>query len=178
LILSQIFLECKNQWSQAIKEKTHPFKSFVLSTVDHKNRPNSRNVILRGFDIKNLNFTIYADLRSNKINDLKKSVAVQLLFYNYEDSNQIIVQSELIDINTDLNIFNHLSEHSKKNYTSLDPPGKTIDDPYNIVIGKAINFCQLTFKALSIEVLQLKREANIRSCFKLSNDWNGFFMVP
>ena len=178
MILSDIFSECKNQWSQAIKDKNHPFRFFVLSTVDFENRPNSRNVILRGFDIKNLNFTIYADLRSKKINDLKKSAAVQLLFYNYEYSNQIIVQSELSDINTDLNIFNQLPEHSKKSYTSLDPPGKTIDDPYHVAIGKAINFCQLTFKALSIEVLLLKREANIRCCFKLKNDWKGFFMIP
>ena len=62
------------------------------------------------------------------------------MFYNYEDSNQIIVQSELIDINTDINIFNQLSEHSKKKYTSFDLPGTIIDDSYNVVFGKAINF--------------------------------------
>jgi hypothetical protein len=69
-------------------------------------------------------------------------------------------------------------EHSKKNYTSFKPPGVKIDDPYYVPIGKEINFCELTFKALSIEALYLKKEVNIRSCFNLNDQWKGFFMTP
>ena len=176
--LAEIFTKCKTQWITAIEQKNHPFRSFVLSTVDINNYPNSRNVILRSFDSNKLNFSIYTDLRSKKVNDLKNSKSVQLLFYDSIDLFQIIVRGELMDKNFDSNIFNIQPEHSKKNYTSFKPPGIKIDDPYYVTIGKEINFCELTFKALSIETLYLKKEVNIRSCFNLNDQWKGFFMTP
>jgi len=178
LKLIEIFSECKTQWLKAIEEKDHSFRSFVLSTVDINRKPNSRNVILRSFDSNKLSFTIYTDLRSKKVNDLKNSSSVQLLFYDKTALFQVTVRAELININSDLNIFNAQPEHSKKNYTSFKPPGVKIDDPYYVPIGKEINFCELTFKALSIEALYLKKEVNIRSCFNLNDQWKGFFMTP
>ena len=176
--LAEIFTKCKTQWITAIEQKNHPFRSFVLSTVDINNYPNSRNVILRSFDSNKLNFSIYTDLRSKKVNDLKNSKSVQLLFYDSIDLFQIIVRGELMDKNFDSNIFNVQPEHSKKNYTSKNSPGSIIDNPYNVSVGEEINFCKLTFKALSIETLHLKKELNIRCCFNLSDQWRGFFMTP
>ena len=176
--LTEIFKECKTQWIKAIDEKNHPFRSFVLSTVDVKNNPNSRNVILRSFDSKKINFSIYTDLRSKKVEDLKNSKSVQLLFYNSIDLFQIIVTGELIDKNLNLNIFNSQPEHSKKNYTYKNSPGTIINNPYDETIGDEINFCHLTFRALSIETLYLKKDVNIRCRFNLSDHWRGFFMTP
>ena len=109
--LAEIFTKCKTQWISAIEQKNHPFSCFVLSTVDINNYPNSRNVILRSFDSNKLNFSIYTDLRSKKVNDLKNSKSVQLLFYDSIDLFQIIVRGELMDKNFDSNIFNIQPEH-------------------------------------------------------------------
>ena len=175
--LTEIFKECKAQWINAINEKNHPFKTFVLSTIE-RNEPKSRSVILRGFDSKKMNFTIYSDLRSNKIKELNNSSSVQLLFYNSISRFQIIVRAQMINMNSDLKIFNSLTEHSKKNYTSSISPGKLIQDPYDLTFGKEINFCQLVFKAISVECLQLKKSQNIRSYFELNKSWKGFYIAP
>lgn len=175
--LTEIFKECKAQWINAIDEKNHPFKTFVLSTIE-RNEPKSRSVILRGFDSKKMNFTIYSDLRSNKIKELNNSSSVQLLFYNSISRFQTIVRAQMINMNSDLKIFNTLTEHSKKNYTSSTSPGKLIQDPYDLTFGEEINFCQLVFKAISVECLQLKKSQNIRSYFELNKSWKGFYIAP
>lgn len=162
----------------AISEKNHCFRSFVLSTVDKHNKPNSRTVILRSFNPELLEFNIYSDLRSKKIIDLKNSPYAQLLFYDNISLFQIIVKAELTNKNTDTNIFNNQPDHSKKNYTTLKPPGELVNDPYEISIGNDINFCELTFKANSFEVLDLSNDVNIRSRFKINNRWKGDFIVP
>ena len=177
-MISEIFSECKNHWKNAIKDKHHPFRYFVLSTIDFSNKINSRKVVLRKFDPENLNFSIFTDLRSKKVSDLKNSLSVQLLFYDTENAFQIIVKAVLVDKNTDINIFNKLPENSKKNFTTLHSPGTIIDNPYNVSIGEEINFCELTFKAESIESLHLKKDLNIRSLFELKNNWKGVFIVP
>tara|TARA_B100000767_G_scaffold33428_1_gene28560 strand:+ start:867 stop:1400 length:534 start_codon:yes stop_codon:yes gene_type:complete len=177
-MLSKILSNCKNQWKDAVEDKNHPFKYFVLSTVNHRNKINSRKVVLRKFNPEDLCFSIFTDFRSKKVNDLQSSKSVQLLFYNPEDAIQIIVNAILINKNTDIKIFNKLSEHSKKNYTTLYSPGTIIENPYNLKYGNKINFCELSFKAVSFETLSLKKELNIRTFFELKNSWKGIFLVP
>ena len=44
--------------------------------------------------------------------------------------------------------------------------------------GKEINFCQLVFKAISVECLQLKKNQNIHSYFEFNKSWKGFYIAP
>ena len=76
-MISEIFSECKNHWKNAIKDKYHPFRYFVLSTIDFSNKINSRKVVLRKFDSENLNFSIFTDLRSKKVSDLKNTPSLK-----------------------------------------------------------------------------------------------------
>ena len=176
-MLSKIFINCIEKWRTSIKDKNYPFRTFVLSTIQD-NEPKSRNVILRDFDPNKIIFTIYTDSRSNKIQNLNKSSSAQLLFYDSVNLLQVIVKAQVVNINSDLNIFNSLSEYSKRNYTSDIPPGTKIEDPASLKHGDKINFSQISFQALTIDCLQLNKYQNIRSFYSAENSWKGFYIAP
>ena len=176
-MLSKIFINCVEKWKTSIKDKNHPFRTFVLSTIQD-NEPKSRNVILRDFDPNKIIFTIYTDSRSKKIQNLNKSSSAQLLFYDSVNLLQVIVKAQVVNINSDLNTFNSLSEFSKRNYTSNISPGTKIEDPTSLKYGDEINFSQISFQALTLECLQLNKYQNIR-CFYIAEDsWKGFYIAP
>ena len=177
-MLLEILRNSKNKWLESLKKINHPFRSFVLSTIDSNRLPQSRNVILRNFNSKKITFSIYSDYRSNKVKNLNNSSIVELLFYDSIELVQIVVRAELIKKSFDEKVFNSLSIHSKKNYISVDSPGTVIDNPNEIKYGKENYFCQLVFKAKSIEYLQLNKNGNIRCFFDKKKSWKGVFLTP
>ncbi|MDC1377802.1 pyridoxamine 5'-phosphate oxidase family protein [Flavobacteriaceae bacterium] len=178
-MLDSILNECKEQWVSAKKKKNHPFRFFTLATLDNDGSPHLRTVVLRGFDSELLNFIVYTDLRSKKVNELKMDKRAQFLFYDPKRMLQIIVGVSHIESNLDDFIYKSIPEQSKKDYAAVEVPGSKIKSPekvqYNFSKG---HFTQLIFKAESIEYLRLKRPNHIRASFNLINNWEGNFIVP
>ena len=49
-----------------VKDRMSDFHYTVLSTVDEKNKPDARTVILRDFNVDSMTLRIHSDLRAKK----------------------------------------------------------------------------------------------------------------
>ena len=74
--------------SQALKDSSHPYRTFSLATVDEKT-PSMRTVVLRDFSFDNQYFDCHSDLRSPKIKELNKNRNFSALFYSSEKKIQL-----------------------------------------------------------------------------------------
>ena len=81
------FTEIKKQiWSMlnnAVKDRSSPFRIPVFSCGDNSNIE-SRIIVLRKSDESNNLLQFHSDIRSNKIEILKKNSKASLLFYDKE----------------------------------------------------------------------------------------------
>jgi pyridoxine/pyridoxamine 5'-phosphate oxidase len=179
-MLVSLLNECKDQWIKAKHNKKHPFRFFTLATVALDGRPHLRTVVLRNFDSNALQFTIYTDLRSRKVNELEQDARAQFLFYDARRMLQIVVGVRLVESNTDSSIYNAIPEQSKKDYATKMSPGSQISSPEKVQydFSDKGHFLQLVFKAETIEYLRLKRPNHLRAFFSLKKNWEGSFLVP
>lgn len=178
-MLSDIFLQIKDQWVRAKHQKKHPFRYFVLTTVSTDHRPQARTVVLRDFDSKSLLFTVYTDLRSGKIKDLNINPTAQLLFYDPKKLWQIQVSAHLEKQSTDPKRFLELPPPARKDYTTTNAPRAPILNPEDIsYLDNKHHFVALHFRAEGIESLKLKRPHHVRTFFEAHNDWKGTFLTP
>jgi len=74
--------------SEALKYSGHPYRTFSLATVDDR-MPNLRTVVLRDFSLDNRFLDCHSDLRSPKVDDLKKNKKFSALFYSSEKKIQL-----------------------------------------------------------------------------------------
>ena len=56
-----------NKLQRAVKKRNDDLHLLNFVTVDEKNRPNTRNVVLRDFSLKNLTIRFHTDKRSSKL---------------------------------------------------------------------------------------------------------------
>lgn len=178
-MLSEIFMQIKDQWVRAKYQKKHPFRNLVLSTVTEKGIPKSRTVVLRDFDPQRMVLTVYTDRRSQKINELRAQKEASLLFYDPKKLWQIQVAVQLEKQSGDAKPFYLMPPPAQKDYTTALPPGSEITNPdavhYN---GEQHFFVALQFKIYCIESLKLKRPNHVRSRFDLDNGWSGCYLTP
>jgi len=179
LTLNQILVSCKAQWNSALIQKKHSYRFFTLGT-SNISKPEIRTVILRDFNSKNLQFTIFTDSRSSKVLSLKNNPDAALLFYDPETLIQIRVDAHCVLIQKDDELFNKQSPASQKDYRTYLAPGTKIDSAASVSFLKEKNhFKRLVFEATKIDFLQLNRINHIRAVFKKVNSiWQGEFMTP
>ncbi len=178
-MLTEIFDQIKDQWVRAKHQKKHPFRYFVLSTAGANSFPLARTVVLRNFDPQILTFTIYTDLRSQKMADLHASKDVCLLFYDSKRLWQIQVVARLLQESSDPILYQQLPLPAQKDYTTTLAPGSEISNPEEIAYLDDKNFfVSLKFEAVSIESLKLKRPHHVRTRFDKESNWKGIFLVP
>ena len=81
--------------NDGIKNSKNPYHFFTLST-NSNNNPESRTVVLRGFELNP--FTIYfnTDLRSNKIVEINEYPIVSILFYDNLRKTQLRLKANAI----------------------------------------------------------------------------------
>ena len=74
----------------------------------------------------------------------------------------------------------HCQTLLKKDYTTTNATGATIDNPETIsYLNNNHHFCRVIITGESIEYLKLQRSNHIRALFtKQGNSWNGEFLVP
>ena len=84
----EIYKKIDQLMTQALKDSSHPYRTFSLATVDMKT-PSLRTVVLRDFSFDNNYFDCHSDLRSPKIKELNKNKKFSALFYSSEKKIQL-----------------------------------------------------------------------------------------
>ena len=173
-----------------IKTSKHDYHSFVFSTIRNKN-PDSRTVILRGFDEIAPSIWFHTDIRSKKILDLNKNERISALFYDRSRKVQLRISgSAYIDENSHSNgkIWKSMSPESKLCYTGPYAPSEPLINYAPNIIEKSayeINeeeealgfsrFCRIKINVNNLDWLHLDHKGHKRLKFnfdkKIESSW-------
>lgn len=159
----------------------HPFRYLTVATVSEQ-FPQVRTVVLRQFTA-DLEFLVYTDARSFKVQELFKLPQVSLLFYHPKKQLQVRINAKATIHEEDELAkahWNQVAKHKQFDYQSLLAPGTRIEKPEMgwEINPKRAHFLVLRFSPISIEVLQLAREGHLRIQFDLATGWQGAWLVP
>ena len=191
------FAEIQNKyWSMlddAVTNRSSPFRIPVFICA-HQNEVDGRIVVLRKSDRKNNLLQFHTDLRSPKVDILKKNKNASLVFYDKEEKIQLRVKVEC-----EVNNQNSITEESWKKtqhisrrcYLTDSPPGTSSENPTSGMISKLEdfdytmeqseegykNFTVIKCKIKSIEWLYLAAKGHRRAKFDLEANKNSW-LVP
>ena len=191
------FSEIKKKiWSMlnnAVKDRSSPFRIPVFSCGNNDNIE-SRIVVLRKSDENNNIVQFHSDIRSDKINILKKNPKSSFLFYDKELKIQVRLKVEAI-INHDNDVAKQSWEKtqhiSRKCYLVDNGPGTVSDEPTSGLKPELDNFdytkeqseegyknfTVIQCKIKSIEWLYLAAKGHRRARFDLENNKDNW-LVP
>ena len=189
--------EIKNKyWSMlddAVTNRSSPFRIPVFMCA-HQDEIDGRIVVLRKSDRTNNLLQFHTDLRSPKVDILKKNSKASLLFYDKEEKIQLRVKVEC-----EINNQNSTTEESWKKtqhisrrcYLTDSPPGTSSENPTSGMISKLEdfdytmeqsedgykNFTVIKCNIKSIEWLYLAAKGHRRAKFDLENKKENW-LVP
>ena len=183
-------------WSMlddAVTNRGSPFRIPVFICAD-QHEVDGRIVVLRKSDREKNLLQFHTDLRSPKVNILKKNKSASLVFYDKEEKIQLRVKVEC-----EINNQNSTTEESWKKtqhisrrcYLTDSPPGTASDNPTSGMISKLEdfdytmeqseegykNFTVIKCKIKSIEWLYLAAKGHRRAKFDLETNKNAW-LVP
>ncbi|UOY05926.1 pyridoxamine 5'-phosphate oxidase family protein [Muricauda sp. SCSIO 64092] len=176
-----IFQQIKNELINGSVKKGHPFKYFALGTLSG-NIPCQRTVVLRKVQ-PNLQLLFYTDKRSPKVEQIHRNNTVSALFYHPKKMIQLQVEGKAdIKENPEMlrKIWKSIPAKSRKDYTTVLPPGIKIDQPDGIeYLTESDHFCMVEIQPTRIEYLKLKQPYHLRVEFlKMEGEWSGTFLIP
>ena len=179
--------------NNAVKDRSSQFRIPVFSCGDNSNIE-SRIIVLRKSDESNNLLQFHSDIRSNKIEILKKNSKASLLFYDKELKIQVRLKVEaIINHNNDVakKAWEKTQHISRKCYLVDSGPGTISDKPTsglkpeldNFEYTKEQseegykNFTVIQCKIKSIEWLYLAAKGHRRARFDLENN-KKIWLVP
>ena len=191
------FEEIQNKyWSMldnAVTNRGSPFRIPVFICA-HQDEVDGRIVVLRKSDRANNLLQFHTDLRSPKVDILKKNNKASLVFYDKEEKIQLRVKVEC-----EINNQNSTTEESWKKtqhisrrcYLTDSPPGTTSENPTSGMISKLEdfdytmeqseegykNFTVIQCKIKTMEWLYLAAKGHRRAKFNLENN-KDTWLVP
>ncbi len=179
--LADIWQTLLHELHRGALDLKHPFRYLTLATAG-TNFPQVRTVVLRQISA-DLEFLVYTDVRSTKVQELLEVPRVSLHFYHPKKQVQVRVKAlatihledELAQVH-----WNRVSEKRRSEYQSKLDPGTRIAAPaagWESTIESS-HFSVLKFSPLSLDVLQLAREGHLRIQFDLASGWKGSWLVP
>jgi len=178
---SQIWQTVLHELRRGALDPKHPFRFLTLATAG-TNFPQVRTVVLRELT-SSVEFLVYTDYRTAKVQDLVKIPRVSLLFYHPKKQVQVRVKAlATLHVADELaeEHWKRVSEKRQSEYKSELDPGARIEKPelgWETQDDNAY-FSVLKFSPLSIEVLQLGKEGHLRIQFELTSGWQGNWLVP
>ena len=186
----------KKLWSMlddAVVNRSSPFRIPVFICTD-QNDIDGRIVVLRKSDKNNNILQFHTDLRSPKVNILKKNKNASFVFYDKEEKIQLRVK-----VICEINNKNSLTEESWKKtqhisrrcYLTDSPPGTASENPTSGMISKLEdfdytmeqsekgyeNFTVIKCNIKSIEWLYLAAKGHRRAIFDFEKNKNNW-LVP
>ena len=135
----------KKLWSlltEAVKERSSEFRTPVFICGNEKDL-DGRVVVLRKADQKNNFIQFHSDIRSSKIEKIKKNPNCSVLFYGKKEKIQIRLKTEC-----EINFNNKITKESwektghvsRKCYLVTNEPGAVSEKPTSGLNGKFDNF--------------------------------------
>ena len=191
------FVEIKKKiWSMlnnAVKDRNSQFRIPVFSCGNNDNIE-SRIVVLRKSDENNNIVQFHSDIRSDKINILKKNPKASFLFYDKELKIQVRLKVEaIINHNNDVTkqSWEKTQHISRKCYLVDNGPGTISDEPTSGLKPELDNFDNtkeqseqgyknftvIQCKIKSLEWLYLAAKGHRRARFDLENNKDNW-LVP
>tara|TARA_B100000029_G_scaffold1395_1_gene1670 strand:+ start:700 stop:1305 length:606 start_codon:yes stop_codon:yes gene_type:complete len=176
--------------TNAIEGRDDDLHILNLVTVDEKNIPNTRNVVIRDFSEENLNIRFHTDKRSTKISDIKNNNKISLLGYERKDKLQIRFDAEATIIDSDeflLDIWKGMYPMSRECYRVIESPGSKIksledikfEEEGNQGLNGFENFVAVSCDIQTIEILYLHHAGHLRASYTNNNGkLNGEWIVP
>ncbi len=187
----------KKIWSlltNAVKDRSSEFRTPVFICGNDQDL-DGRVVVLRKVDQKNNIIQYHSDIRSSKIEKIKKNPNCSILFYGKEEKIQLRIK-----VICEVNYNNEISKESWKNtghisrkcYLVTNGPGTISDKPTSGLDNKFDNFsftkeesevgyknfCVIRCKIKSIEWLYLAAKGHRRALIDLRNSKNFTWLVP
>ena len=176
--------------TNAIEGRDDDLHILNLVTVDEKNIPKTRNVVIRDFSEENLNIRFHTDKRSTKISDIKNNNKISLLGYERKDKLQIRFDAEATIIDSDeflLDIWKGMYPMSRECYRVIESPGSKIKSLEDIKFEEEDdqglngfeNFVAVSCDIQTIEILYLHHAGHLRASYTNNNGkLNGDWIVP
>ncbi len=176
-----VFQQIKNELINGSVKKGHPFKYFTLSTL-WNGKPRQRTVVLRKVQ-PDLQLLFYTDKRSAKVEQIKKYPSVSALFYHPKKMMQLQVEGRAtVKEHPEMlrKIWKSIPATSKRDYTTVLPPGVKTENPSALEYLKEDNyFCMVQIQPMRLEYLKLNQPHHLRVKFeKTGDDWSGTFLIP
>ena len=186
----------KKIWSlltDAVKNRSSDFRTPVFICGNDKDL-DGRVVVLRKADKQNNFIQYHSDIRSSKIEKIKKNPNCSILFYGKEEKIQLRIKAECA-VNHDNEITKDSWEKtghiSRKCYLVTNGPGTESDKPTSGLDNKFDNFdftkeeseagyknfCVIRCNIKSIEWLYLAAKGHRRALFDLENNKKNW-LVP
>ena len=179
-----------NKLKRAVKKRNDDLHLLNFVTVDDRNRPNTRNIVLRDFSIEDLIVRFHTDKRSSKIQDIKVNRDVCLIGYDKRAKLQIRIDAEAKAVEDEeilMDIWHKMYPMSRECYRVSKSPGEEIkslseikfdEDNESNLIGYD-NFVAIRCDIKSLEILYLGHAGHIRARYINSNgSLNGEWIVP
>lgn len=180
---AEIWQTLKHELHRGALDPKHPFRYLNLGTQTISD-PEIRTVVLRSVS-KNLEFYVFTDSRSAKVEELRQSPMACLHFYHPAKRVQIRVQAQArLHSEDELSraFWAKVKDDAQKAYTSTQAPGTIISTPEDafgwLGPGDDRYFKVLRFVPDRVEVLQLNGIHHLRLVFLRSEDWKGSWLVP
>tara|TARA_B100000401_G_C52439721_1_gene546740 strand:- start:15 stop:614 length:600 start_codon:yes stop_codon:yes gene_type:complete len=183
-------------WSMlddAVSNRFSPFRIPVFMCTHH-NEIDGRIVVLRKSDRENNLLQFHTDIRSSKVDILKKNNKASLLFYDKGEKIQLRVKvdCEINNQNTVAKESWQKTQHiSRRCYLTDNPPGTNSEKPTSGMISKLEdfdytteqseegykNFTVIKCNIKSVEWLYLAAKGHRRAKFDLENNKESW-LVP
>ena len=181
---------------KAVKNRKNPYHTPVFSSIAKNNITESRVVVLRKFEDKNLILNFHTDFRSPKITNLKKNFNTSFLFYDQKIkiqlriktqstiNNQNSISKEAWDLTKLSSRKCYLTKKNPSSYTTIPEDGISshligIDPTKDETEIGYKNFTVVENKILNIDWLYLKSSGHRRLNISFNNNKPHFdWVIP
>ncbi len=128
----EILEDIKKNLSRGVKDRKHNFHTPVFSNINDKNAIESRVVVLRQFDSKNMVLNFHTDFRSPKVADLKINQNSSFVFYDEKLKIQLRIKTNSMINNQNpitKEIWSKTKLYSRKCYLTEKAPSSITSIP-------------------------------------------------
>ena len=191
--LNEIVKKIWNLLTNAVKDRSSEFRTPVFICGNDKNL-DGRVVVLRKADQKNNLIQYHSDIRSSKIDKIKKNINCSILFYGKQEKIQLRLKVECkvhFDDDVTKESWEKTGQISRKCYLVTNGPGTESRTPTSGLDNKFNNFnftqeeseagyknfCVIRCKVKSIEWLYLAAKGHRRAMLDLENNKKNW-LVP
>lgn len=164
-----------------LERRAGPREYVTLASVDLNGAPQQRTVALRAAEQSTASLTIYTDLASHKVAEIRAEPRVSVLSWHPEVQVQLRLNGHAkIESGADLRpLWEALPDTSLLSYSHLPTPGEEIpaSDAYTQTPDFE-RFARISITLDSVDHVSLAESGHRRALFRRDDDWQGCWRSP